>query len=398
MSRIPQLLASKDMRLFTLYFRKRNFAKAITAGSDLEKKNQHPAFIKDYGLCHLYSGNAEEGSRLVFKALETIESFNYDKLLACSKQALAPATIVRTEYACLGGYGNYGFIRNDMTAPDQREKSAITKVTWHPAKQTNYERYYYQEVCKKHPKLLSISPSFYDYQILADSGIELLTTEYVPCDPSAEKKIEEIIRINTIIESVGYRDAKVLMQGIKVKNKRYIPLFLHQGSINHEAILQMKLIARNKGELRNLVERIEGLILGKKLYERIRPEIHYAFCHNDFHRKNIVVQKNTGQHLILDWDNYGLAMRGWDMNFFFGNFQYTFQQIKELYLATLSYDDPADEAIAKIYFAFLQFYLWTLRLSKHSLSDKVASHFIPAVEYMESVCADLMEVLKESKI
>lgn len=391
--KIRQILIYKEMRLFYRYYKKHEFSKALEVGRNLiHKEKNNPEFLKEYGLCFFYSGYIEEGKRVIFNALTSIENCDYEKILDYSKKALDPSQIKRTEYTYLGGYANYGFIKNEIECNDEIQKSLISKITWFNLKHVNYENYYYLEICKRHPELLSISPKLHDCQKIPGSRIELLTTEYIEGEKAANIKIDEILRINKIIESISYKEAMALFEGIELKKRRYIPLFLHQKMINKEAISEMKFRAdqiEGGKILKSLVNRLDEIIVRKKLYKKIRPEIHYSFCHNDFHRSNIIVQTNSEMHFVIDWDNYGVAMRGWDMNFFFGNFKYTFHDINEMYISNIKFDDPMDEKIAKIYFSFMQIYIWMIRLNGNNCTDKLALHFIPAVEFIEEISADL---------
>ena len=82
-------------------------------------------------------------------------------------------------------------------------------------------------------------------------------------------------------------------------------------------------------------------------------------------------------------------MRGWDMAYYFANYGYSFADIEKYYISRISYDDPMDERIAKIYFAFLQLYLWLQRIAKHNPQDVISTHIAPAIEFIEITCQDL---------
>ncbi|BES63717.1 hypothetical protein SANA_01560 [Gottschalkiaceae bacterium SANA] len=391
--KIFQLLSSKKMRLFYRYSKRNEFIKAIEVGRTLiHKEKNNPEFLKEYGLCFIYSGQIEEGKSLIINALKAIKNCDYQKTLNYSKRTLQPSQIKQTTYTYLGGHANYGFIKNDLTSKDETQKSLISKITWYHSNQVNHENYYYLEICKNHPELFLFSPPIHDYQKIPNSNIELLTTEYIEHEKTTNAKLDEVIKINRIIESITYREAIEMLKGIEVKKGRYVPRFLHQKTINQEAIREMK-IRVNKIEggeiLECLLNRLDEVIIGKKLYKKIRPEIHYSFCHNDFHSSNILVQKKSEKHFIIDWDNYGIAMRGWDMSFYFGNFKYTFHEIKEVYISRITFERSIDEKIAKIYFVFLQIYRWALRLNGNNCNNKLVTHFTPAIEFIEEIGSDL---------
>jgi hypothetical protein len=178
--KIRQILINKEIRLFYRYYKRHDFIKAIEVGRYLiHKEKNNPEFLKEYGLCFFYSGQIEEGKRLIFNALTAIEDYDYEKTLNYSKRTLAPSQIKKTTYTYLGGHANYGFIKNDLASKDGTQKSLISKITWFHSNQVNHENYYYLEICKNYPELFLLSPPYmitkrYQIQISNCSQLNIL--------------------------------------------------------------------------------------------------------------------------------------------------------------------------------------------------------------------------------
>lgn len=396
--KIGQVLLSKEKRRFYLAFKKRDHHKTIEAGSKLlPKEANNPEFLRAYSLSLARAGNSQEGKHIMRDALNAIDHCSYENIIKYSQRTFKSTSTIETKHLLLGGYTNYGFLKHTITNNDSLETNWITKITQFESRTTNYEHRFYLEISQKHPELIPIAPKLEDYIMIPQTKVELLTTEFIECDPTAKHDLNQVIKINKVIESISYKEALAIFSDIEMKVGRYVPSLLHQKSINLEAILDMKRTAEKTAEkqiLVDLVNHIESMILGQKLYKKVQPEIHYAFSHQDFHWKNVIVQKDTGKHYVIDWNNIGIAMRGWDMNYFFNNFQYSFAEIEEYYISTIHFTDPIDEKVAKIYFAFLQVYIWIKRLRRHPIENKLETHFVPAVEFMESIYSDLMEEIK----
>lgn len=391
--KIRQILFNNKKRHFYLSFKKRDFEKTIEIGNKLIKKEKNdPELLRAYGLSLAGSGKIEEGERMLRNALNAIENCNYEKVLAYSQKTFNSSTSNETKHLALGGYTNYGFLKHDLSSSNAVRYNLITKITQFESLATNYERRFYLEIGKKHPELLTLAPKLADYHLIPRTKVELLTIDFIDSKPPDHQDFNEILRINKVIEAISYEESLSMFEDVETKIVKYIPFLLHRKMINKEALYEIRHLAAKTSDgqaLNDLVDCMDAIIMGKKLYKKIRPDIHYAFCHNDFHWKNILVQEKTDKHFVIDWNNFGIAMRGWDMNYYFGNFRYSFHEIEKLYLSQIQFDDPTDEKIAKIYFAFLQVYMWMKRLSRHPYEDYLTTHFAPAVRFMEEISADL---------
>jgi len=220
----------------------------------------------------------------------------------------------------------------------------------------------------------------------------LIRTEYIQSAILKNKDIDEIIKINGIIESIPYVEDEMFFGDKRFKRDKNIQQFLHKEITNREAISEMKFFLNKikDGEiLKSLVRRLEKTILKKQLYKKIKPKVHYSFCHNDFHRNNIIAEKGLGRHKVIDWNSYCVALRGWDMNCYFSYFEFDFDEIKEMYIDKIAFDDEIDENIAKIYFVFMQILVWIKKMKGKRCGDKLESHFIPAFDFVEKIANKL---------
>ena len=396
--KIRQILCSKENRQFYRSFRKHDHARTVEIGNKLIKnEGNNPEFLRAYGLSLGRLGYLEEGERMLHRALNAIAHCDYNQVLTFSQKAFSPNSISKVEHMLLGGYTNFGFLKHHLIDGQTDQNIWLTKITRFESISTKYERHFYLEVGKLHPRLIELAPKLAAYQMIPRTKVELLTTEYIDSEQVATQDLKKVMKINKIIESIPYQECKTLFKDVEMKVGRYIPSHLHQKAINLEALLEMRIHAEKtdeKHDLNELVSRIHTIVIGNRLYNKIKPEIHYAFCHYDFHWKNILVQKQTGKHFVIDWNNFGIAMRGWDMNYYFGNFRYDFHEIEDIYVSQIKFDDPVDERIAKIYFAFLQVYVWFFRMDRYGSPGQLTSHFAPAVEFMEKTSEELAEFEK----
>ena len=77
------------------------------------------------------------------------------------------------------------------------------------------------------------------------------------------------------------------------------------------------------------------------------------------------------------------------MNRYFSDFSFTFDEIEDLYIKRIKLDDCDDEKIAKLYFAFMQIYIWMKKLRGRDCNAKLERHFVPAIAFIEETCKKL---------
>ncbi len=80
---------------------------------------------------------------------------------------------------------------------------------------------------------------------------------------------------------------------------------------------------------------------------------------------------------MFDWGNYSYAAKGWDMAYYFGNFEFTFEEIYERYIK------GKDDTVEQIFYVLMQIYVWTQRLHGRSWTEKAEEYFIPALEFIK---------------
>jgi len=329
-------ITNKKMGLFVNLCRSREFLKAIEIGNDLmHKNNGNSEFLKQYAICCFYSGNIERAKEIMSKVLVSETKCELETVIEHSSMIDGNFTISSSEYDCHGGYYNYGFVKNCLEDNDDVKRCIVSKIVSLKSEQINFEEYFYDNICKRYPELISIVPEFHGYHKIAGSKIALIRTGYIQKAIPKNKDIYEIIKINRIIESIPYVEDEMLFGDKRFIRDKYIQQSLHEEITNREAISEMNFFLnkiKDGEKLKSLVRRLEKTILKKQLYKKIKPKVHYSFCHNDFHRNNIIAEKGLGRFKVIDWNSYCVALRGWDMNCYFGYYEFKFDEIKEMYI------------------------------------------------------------------
>lgn len=383
----------KELYLFEEAVGKNDFANAVKLGKEILLKGRvDNNFFKKYAKSYFYLGNKDRANEIMLKVLISKAKCNLETIIGYSKGLNTGYAVIHSEYEYLGGSKNYGCVKNYLKYTDGFDKCLVSKLVNVSSDHLNYEKYFYTDVCEIYPKLKLIAPEFYENQNIRRSNIDLITTEYILGGMPKKSDINEIIKINRIVESISSDEVRNFFDGIKIRNYYYIPRLIHKRKINREMISEMKFLLdkiKNGEGLKGIVSELDRIILGKQLYYKLKPKIHYSFCHNDFYKHNMVVEKSSGRCFAVDWNNYGIAIRGWDMNCYFSDFEFTFDEIQRMYIDGIELDNSMDEKIAKIYFVFMQIFIWMKKLKGRDCRDKLELYFVPAIRYMEETLKTL---------
>lgn len=129
------------------------------------------------------------------------------------------------------------------------------------------------------------------------------------------------------------------------------------------------------------IERLNDCIVGRRLYKHIDSQYHYGFCHNDYHRNNLL--SCTDSICILDWGNYSYLLKGWDLTYYLGNFELAFPEISDLIEKDIYPTNEKHDLIGRIFLVFAFVYVWSSRLHGAYAPEQGANFFIPAIQYIE---------------
>ncbi len=293
------------------------------------------------------------------------------------------------EYRYLGGLGNLGFF---LIHDDIGEPTYIVKVL--DASQKNNEVLFYRYVLNGMNEIKSYIPKcegIFEYK----DKLILLCTKYVkPCkvDSTCDLSAIEVVRLMGEISS---KSANQLFKkyNIKVYEGNSEISNLHRTITIHMMLeKELSILKRISGseELIRCLDEIGTLLLNNKLYKKIQPDVHYVFCHNDFHRKNMF-KNETEQITVFDWNNYRIGLYGWDLVYYWGNFETPYCEIQRKFIERQDciFENKSEMIVWQLLFDFCLVYVWVDRLHGNSSEIYMKEYFLPAINDMKQMISKL---------
>ncbi len=365
-----KLFRKEPMQIISL-LNKKKFAKAAEVCSMFLA--HHPndiQVLRQYAFAKYYMGNSAEATALMRSALELHTSTSVDDLVK-----KIPFAEYETEYVYNGGNSNWGaFIHRPIQGKNL--PSLYSKIV---TDTKNREIFFYENIDRR-LLVLSEIPEYHGSYKISGSGIVLITNTFFNNTDAADIPLDCILKANQKIESIPYKQCLNLFKKSGFYTSKYYAMYLNKPNVLAEVIQTIDCVV--KPSEFGLDVNLKDLFITSKLYKKIIPEKHYAFCHNDFHKNNIKVDDVLNTCYIFDWENYSYSIKGWDMAYFFGDFKYDFEQILDCYIKHKS--DPVEQ----IFYVLMQLFIWTRRLNGRDWREKAVSHFIPAMEYLKKTCEE----------
>lgn len=374
-----------------------NFEKALEIGEkELNKYKDDIYLTKKNAFLEHRSGNHEYAEVLMKKALGLFLNSDTNRLIQLSRIELPANCRYESSFKYFGGNINFGFIFHNKESANDSSNNYLTKImdSSGKIKSINKEIYFYQNIYKKYPIFRTISPNILNSTEKVNSKYSLLTVEMLEGKRPSNNDISEILKINSSIETISYNEALPLIEsfGSSIDTQRLAARELHSKIMNKHIFSEMKYLLNmtknDNTELLEIIKNLERIIISKKLFRNIIPEIHYSFCHNDFHKNNIILERESDKKWVIDWNTYGVALRGWDMNNYFGRFHFSFDEILKLYINKCDFCEKENLIIAKIFFVYMQIYKWVLNLKGKESEDKLIKYFRPASIYIEELYSE----------
>ncbi|WP_377887505.1 phosphotransferase family protein [Alkalihalobacillus sp. R86527] len=383
----------REMQKFNSLLESHRYSEAVEVGKKMViNKRNDSAFLKKMAFCSFYAERYKDARNYMESCLVLNTGRNVNEIVdIVSNNIFSSLERVKSNYIYLGGHSNLGFIEHNYTDEAGISYIFITKIVCDKnTNRINREQFFYSEICREFPQLTHVAPKAIGFSNISNNGITLLTYEKISGHKPNNSNLTEILKINNIIETISYEKAKKFIDKKLLNNDKYVARLVHKKIINMEIFSEINhVLKRTNGseETSLLINRLKNAIFEKKLYKKLNPAIHYSFCHNDFHKNNILASHDyINKSYVFDWNNYSIALKGWDMAYYFGNFEFTFNEILEKYIVTsLQYENNEDESIARIFFVFILIYIWIHRLRGVSSKDKNSQYFRPAIEFVEEL-------------
>lgn len=349
----------------------------------LEKNNKKDTF--QYAYCLEALGKKNEATNVMKNVLKLNYCCEDKDIINFIKNRFnidEKNEILKYEY--LGGYANLGFV----TYYTNSKPTKITKIL--DVTKINNEEIFYTKHNDMFKSEKVFVPTCYDSCIFNDK-IKLLTFQYIEHNQLNNDYDEQVISINKIIES--YKN-KQFLQNCGHKERIYqgnneVSNLHKKNTYNmmQEKMLNLLRGVPNSEALSNMIMSLTQKIVDKKIYKSVIEHDFYSFCHNDFHKKNMFV--SDGNVYIIDWNNYRNGLKGWDMIYYWGNFERGFEYIRCSYIEKYVHTSEKSEKYWRILFSYCLIYVWVDRLHNESPEKYMNDYFLPAVEYVKQIFMDL---------
>lgn len=285
---------------------------------------------------------------------------------------------------------------------EQGTKTYLTKIY---RSESNKEKLFYLKIREQYPILKSITPELINFTEIKPDNVSLLTMEKVV---EKQKHLDEeyfnnVLEAHRIITSIRYNDVinlipqddfnpKILQVAYNKVSLRLAFTVIHRESTNKEIFKQLYIKLRELSyspDTIKLIRRLEYIIIDKKMYEKLKPELHYAFLHGDFNRSNILIDNNRCHCKVIDWSNLMVGPVGLDIVQFFKAFDFSFRKIDKLYLTNVYYESHL-ETIEKIFFIYaLIIIVWFQKLDQNTVNTQHHEYLGPAIECLEMLASKI---------
>lgn len=392
--KVSNFIWEKKYSPFSEFFINKEWREAIESGElILGRKSLDSQFYQklsiSYGKVHKY----DQAEYYMRKSLEMKIEHSIEGIISIVEKNifLAEKNLI-SRYINLGGINNLGFIEHELKEKTQKVRF-LTKIVSKDYPMNFFgdkEDYFHRVICKKYPRLKSITPEMINSFKLKEDKLSFLTFNKVRDNRIDISNLKDIINTNKTIEnSISYSEAREILNITDKGRANSLSSTMHKNSTNKLILNKMRESAgifKNNFNLDTLINRIEYIIINLKLYKKIIPEKHYVFCHGDLNKKNLLYDEIINKYYIIDWNFYGLALKGYDLSDIFADYGLTFEEIEKNYIEFI-FEEEEDAVLNKLFFAYNLLIHWIGKLDENKIEKEINTCILPAIEYMESLSA-----------
>ncbi|NMF83032.1 phosphotransferase [Nodosilinea sp. P-1105] len=307
---------------------------------------------------------------------------------------------IESKLIYLGGMNNYGQVQHKIIDKNSQEKFYLTKIT--TPNKVKREHYFYKFLCKNNPELQLITANFIGYSESEDRKFAFLTLDKIRGNSIKLDHIQSVINANKLLSSLRFdfdlhtsnfspaMDRSSITLDFRQNHIR--PDFfsaIHQQEANTLIIkwLYERLFKHNKHKYmrtsKNLITKLEFIVLKNKFYKKIVPSKHYSLVHGDFGRQNILADEQNGRIYVIDWSGYFLGPAKFDMTRFFESFPLNFHEIKQKYIDNIIHEDCNNSVIEVSLFIYLLIASWFKEKNIDRVLKNHDNYLVPAIEHLE---------------
>jgi tetratricopeptide (TPR) repeat protein len=342
--------------------------------------------------CYLHLDCYQSVNYYMRRGLQVTKGLNVNKLIEDIQYKINPnKQNVRSRFVFAGGAHNLGVIEHEYFKKGIIKKY-ITKICDSVIDRNRIanEKLFNLQIREEFPQLKDITPKFIDYTEFDKGNLSFLTFEKVS---GVDMVSAEALHVHKKILSVvpkKYMYSFQMPEFLSPENE----LFLCGFSTIHEEETNRKIIGwlrKRASELENsssilfLIERLQNVILGQRLYDELKPDVHYGFFHGDFKSENILQECKTDRCFVIDWTTFGVGPKGLDMTIFFNELDFSFEEVDKSYLAN---QEVGLKRIEKIIFIYAYIVYRFISMKKRENQESLHDFLQQTIEKMESLAVN----------
>jgi len=366
--KLMQLVFRRDKIKFYYFLKSHKYKEAVDSiEMDKISRENDPLFLRDLAATFYFSNKKNESTEILKKSLYIL--LGKEKDIEIKQSIVKYIDNSSVIYKSLGGFSNFGFfLTNDS---NESENKRIIKILDN-SKGTREIDFYnsIKEVSNLCDHLLYIDSK-------KGTNLSLLVMKYVDGSKPSNLDVDKVLKLNMKIMNI---DKNIGVNNRNINNG-FSNVLHEKKTISKELNKIIRNLKYKEGTnlLINDLYSLRDEILLMDFYKLIDPLKHYTFAHNDFHKNNIIVSSNS--LYILDWNSFSVSAFGIDMAYFFGNFEFSFAEIKEIYIKKII---NQVDSISLVVYCIQQIVIWVKRLHGQTPDKYYDTHFSPIIKYITS--------------
>ncbi|MBP2241863.1 thiamine kinase-like enzyme [Cytobacillus eiseniae] len=353
--------------------------------------------------CYKELGKEDLAKSTLLKGLE--KRVSIAEIIEVLGEKMNPAIFLESKYLYLGGEQNLGCIEHRVVI-NGRQKVYLTKIS--PRVGFENEKLFYNKLYHSFRAYREITPQLINFTEFIEENLLFITMEKMDGLPPAfnQNNIEKMIQAHNLMTSVRYkelihclpkqnlnRQVKLLTDGDPTNPIRALHSFasIHTKLTNQQIFqyVDKRMKELNYSlESTQLLTRLEKVIVGKELFNKINPATHYSLQHGDFNDHNMLLEEKSEKLYLIDWGNLAIGPRWIDMAGFLGQLKHPFHRIKNDYLL-----NPAAtgdfESIEKLFFIYTLIITWFIVFEKNEFDQLHDLYIRPALEMVEALALEV---------
>ncbi len=368
--KLKSIFKSKKVRILDEKISLHKYTDAASLVGDFSKSNE-PNTLRKISVCLFYSDKFEEANSYMSKAIEKKGlTVNMLETKICEFMG---NNVREISFRCKGGFGNFGFFDLITNNGEQLLAKICSKT------ENSRESFFNKEIYPYMSQLHKYIPKLYGDFSVGCFRIVIFENIFGVKETTTNQHC-----INVISELCSLNNSEMIKKIKKSPryNGNYEAGHLHSIICQKYILSTMKNninIANADNDLNVLVDEFKTVLLDTKLYKKGNNKSLYGFCHNDFHKNNILV--DNGHPYVFDWANFGIRLKGWDLVYYLANYEESFTDIQKIIETNIFPETVDDYLLGRGLLAYMFFYVWTQRLHGKYNSELKDRCFYPAAQY-----------------